>query len=415
MVVTISKNARSVPVADGDARRSARGHQLLIKKLARSQSGAIDGSRVVGTFVAMNLTHTAFHTFDLRHRSGRRLKSLLAILAVGSAFATVASGAASATSTPSSKVSGTPLYLLSSEGYDSAECTAFQKATGITCKLSDNSTGPTLAEIQATKNNPHWGVAWTDGNAPYAALDQQGMLLKNFEPTTASLTALGRRLVPADKSYIPTGLTVSGAFIYNDSIVKTPPKTWQDLLLPKWKGKFGMNNPSIDGPSYPILANLFSYLGGVTQGEQFMTKLKANGLYVSPNSVADDLLAGKVEIAIGQNTSGLGRAFKNPHIKVYYPNPSAALPSTMAIDGKASAQEIKVAKEFANFVYSPAGQRVMLAGDPQGDSQFFPIVNGTKARSNVPPTASIPFSFIDPYKWGDLESSINTWFSAHIA
>ncbi len=319
---------------------------------------------------------------------------------------------ASASNTASSS---TPFYLLSSEGYDSAECSAFQKATGIVCKLSDNSTGPTLAEIQATKNNPHWGIAWTDGNAPYAALDQQGMLLKNWEPSTGSLTSQGQQLVPADKSYIPTGLTVAGAFIYNSSVVKTPPQTWQDLLSPQWKGKVGMNNPSIDGPSYPILANLFSYLGGVTQGEAFMTQLKANGFQVSSNSIADDMMAGKVEIAISQNTSGLGRAFKNPDIKVFYPNPSAALPSTMAIDGKASAAEIKDSKAFANFVYSPAGQKVMLAGDPQGDSQFFPIIVGTKALSNVPPISSIPFSYVDPYKWGALEPSINTWFSTNIA
>ncbi len=175
---------------------------------------------------------------------GRRLIALpLTVLLVGTGV-DVGVGVASAHSAPHAAVaSTTPLYLLSSEGYDSAMCTAFQKATGIVCKLSDNSTGPTLATIQATKNNPHWGVAWTDGNAPYAALDQEGLLLKGFEPTTGALTPLGQRLVPADKSYIPTGLTVSGAFIYNDKVTPHPPTSWQALLLPKWKGKVGMNNP----------------------------------------------------------------------------------------------------------------------------------------------------------------------------
>ncbi|KJF16061.1 ABC transporter substrate-binding protein [Acidithrix ferrooxidans] len=344
----------------------------------------------------------------------RLRRSITVAMFFGTTLAACGSSA-SATTSGTSTAAKTPLYLLSSEGYDSAECSAFQKATGIVCKLSDNSTGPTLAEIQATKNNPHWGVAWTDGNAPYAALDLQGMLLKNFEPTTGTLTSLGQKLVPPDKSYIPTGLTTAGAFIYNSAIVKTPPQTWQDLLSPQWKGKVGMNNPAVDGPSYPILASLFKSLGGVSQGEAFMTKLKANGFYVSSNSIADDLLAGKVEIAIGQNTSGLGRAFKNPNIKVYYPNPSAALPSTMAIDGKASAGEIADAKAFANFVYSPAGQKVMLSGDPQGDSQFFPIIQGSVARSNVPAASSIPFSFPNPYKWGPLEASINTWFTTNVA
>lgn len=365
----------------------------------------------------MSKRHPVKATLAMRRgRSSRSnwLAPLLGLTVVGTLLSACGSSGTTASSTATA-TKAVPLYLLSSEGYDSAECKAFQKATGTICKLSDNSTGPALAEIQATKNNPHWGVAWTDGNAPYAALDQQGMLLKNWEPSTGALTPQGQKVLPADKSYIPTGLTVAGAFIYNSSIVKSPPQTWQDLLLPQWKGKVGMNNPSVDGPSYPILANLFSYLGGVSQGEAFMTKLKANGFYVSSNSIADDLLAGKVQVAIGQNTSGLGRAFKNPAIKVFYPTPSAALPSTIAIDGKASPQEIKDAKAFANFVYSPAGQKVMLTGDPTGDSQFFPIITGTTARPNVPVPSTIPFNFVDPYKWGNLQPSINTWFTAHIA
>ena len=355
----------------------------------------------------------------LRANRKVNLKSRTATTSIGVAAATIllaacGSASASTASSPSTS-SSTPLYLWSSEGYDSSVCTAFQKATGIVCKLSDNSTGPTLAKIQATKNNPTWGVAWTDGNAAYAALDQQGMLLKNFQPNTGTLNALGQKLVPADQSYIITGVTTTGAFVYDSSKVPNPPTTWQELLQPQWKGKFGMNNPTIDGPSYPILAGLFDSLGGVSQGEAFMSQLKANGMVVSQNSIMDDMTAGKVEIAIGQNTSGIGRAQTNHNIKVIYPSPSPALPSVLAIDGKASAGEIKDAKAFANFVYSPAGQKAMLAGDPTGDSQFFPVVNGTQAEAQVPAESSINFYFFDPYKWGSLESSVNTWFSSNIA
>lgn len=114
-------------------------------------------------------------------------------------------------------------------------------------------------------------------------------------------------------------------------------------------------------------------------------------------------------------TSGIGAAYTNPNIKVYYPKPSAALPSTIAIDGKASAGEIADAKNFANFVYSAAGQKVMLSGDPQGDSQFFPIIKGDKSRPHVPSISTIPFAFPNPYLWGPLEPSINAWFNSHVA
>ncbi len=146
-----------------------------------------------------------------------------------------------------------------------------------------------------------------------------------------------------------------------------------------------------------------------------MTKLKANGFVVSQNSIKDELLAGTIQVAISQNTSGIGASYTNPNIKVFYPTPSAALPSTIAIDAKASAAEIADAKKFADFVYSPAGQQVMLSGDPQGDSQFFPIMIGEKPRPRVPAVASIPFSFPNPYTWGPLEPAINTWFNSHVA
>ncbi len=358
-------------------------------------------------------TNSSSHDRSLRSR--RWTRRLSGVLAGSAALVLAPSGWALASSTVSSRASSTPLYLLSSEGYDSAMCTAFQKATGITCKLSDNSTGPTLALIQATKGNPQWGVAWTDGAAPYAALDNEGLLLRHFEPTTGHLTTLGKKLVPADGSYIPTGLTVSGAFMYNTKVVKNPPKTWAALLSPEWRGQIEMNNPAVDGPTYPMLAGLFQSLGGVAQGEKFMEKLKANGLKVSSNNAFPDLQAGKVKIVLGQNTDGIGAFDQGQSIADVYPNPSPELPSTLAIDGKASKAEIAVAKKFADFVYSPAGQAVMRTGDPSGDSNFFPIIAGTAPRPHVPAVTSVPFEFYNPYTWGALEPSINTWFSSHIA
>ena len=338
----------------------------------------------------------------------------LALTLSVAASACSSGGASASAASTGSKASSTPLYLLSSEGYDAAECAAFQKATGIVCKLSDNSTGPTLARIQATRANPQWGVVWTDGSAPYAALDREGMLLRHFEPTTGKLTPAGQRLVPADGSYIPTGLTVSGAFMYNAATVKNPPRTWADLLSPQWRGKIEMNNPAVDGPTYPMLAGLFASLGGVAKGEAFLTRLKANGLKVSSNNAFSDLLAGKISIALGQNSDGVGALDQGKKLGIIYPTPSPALPSTMAIDGRAAPAEIAVAKKFADFVYSPAGQAVMHRGDPFGDSNFIPIIVGTPARPHVPPLNSIHFIFPNPYVWGPREPAINSWFNANI-
>jgi len=63
-----------------------------------------------------------------------------------------------------------PLVVYSAQGYDHAMTAAFAKATGIQVKLDDNSTGPLLTQIEASKNNPNWGLLWVDGATAFAGL-----------------------------------------------------------------------------------------------------------------------------------------------------------------------------------------------------------------------------------------------------
>ena len=93
------------------------------------------------------------------------------------------SPAAAASSSASASGPAVPLVVYSAQGYDSVMTKAFTKATGIPVKLDDNSTGPLLTQIEASKNNPKWGLLWVDGATAFAGLDTQGLLLKGFEPT----------------------------------------------------------------------------------------------------------------------------------------------------------------------------------------------------------------------------------------
>ncbi len=70
------------------------------------------------------------------------------------------------------------------------------------------------------------------------------------------------------------------ALAYNKTKVTTLPTTWQQLTGSQWRGQLGMNDPSQSGPTYPFIAGMMNYLGGVSQGESFFTKLKGNGLVI---------------------------------------------------------------------------------------------------------------------------------------
>jgi iron(III) transport system substrate-binding protein len=342
-----------------------------------------------------------------------------AAVAVVAAIALAGCSSSSSSSAPSGSGSKdapkVPLVVYSAQGYDSAMTKAFTKATGIPVRLDDNSTGPLLTQIEASKNNPNWGLLWVDGATAFAGLDVQGLLLKGFEPD-AKWNRLGEQSVPADKSYTPTGVTLMAAVVYNKTKVAAPPATWQQLLSPAWKGDIGMNDPSQSGPTYPFIAGMMNDLGGIKQGEAYFTKLKANGLIVHPTNgpTLQALTSGQVKLALVQSSAGIGAALGDKQLTVRYLDPVTLLPSAIGIDAKAPAAEQKEAEKFIDFVLSPAGQKVMQSGDPTGDSLYYPVLQGVSPLPSLPSLASVQTQDIDPYTWGPREATINDWFDSTI-
>jgi iron(III) transport system substrate-binding protein len=336
----------------------------------------------------------------------------LASVALASAALTLTTGTGVATAATTSSV---PLVVYSAQGYDSTETTAFQKATGIPVELDDNSTGPLLTKIEAEKNNPKWGLLWVDGATAFASLDQQGLLMKGWEPTV-NWNALGKEAVPPDKSYVPTGFTMAGTLVYDDKTVSDPPTTWQGLLASKWNGDIGMNDPAVSGPTYPFVAGMMNYLGGVNQGEKFYTDLENNGMhvYLTNGDTLAALEAGIIKLALIQSSAGIGAGLKDPDIKVKFLPPVTALPSALGIDSKAPKAEQLEAEKFIEFVLSTQGQQLMQSGDPTGDSLYWPVLTGVNPLKALPALSSIKVQTINPYTWGSREDTINTWFTDNI-
>lgn len=332
-----------------------------------------------------------------------------------------ASPGTSASAATSAGSGSVPLVVYSAQGYDSSVTKAFTAATGIPVKLVDDSTGPLLTKVAAEKNNPQWGVLWVDGDTAFASLDKQGQLL-SYTPTTP-LNPAGQALTPADHSYVPVSTTVMAALIYNSAKAPVVPTTYQDLLNPKLKGLVGMNDPSQSGPTFPFIAGLMNQLGGqsggVAAGEDFLRKLKSNGLHVFPTN-GDTLHAletGQISYGMIQSSAASGEIAKVKKSAAFDPAvaylPKATLlPGVIGIDKASPAGVQNEAKKFVEFVLSPAGQQAMQTGDPTGDSLYWPVV------PNVTPLKALPampaYQKIDPYFWGPQEGAINTFFDTNI-
>jgi iron(III) transport system substrate-binding protein len=370
----------------------------------------------------MNRSHRRTRLRLLTGVSGAVALTLLAV--AGCSSSSSSSSSASTASTPSSSASASasasassvvPLVVYSAQGYDSAMTKAFTKATGIPVQLDDNSTGPLLTQIEASKNNPNWGLLWVDGATAFAGLDQQGLLMKGFEPSV-SWNSLGTASLPTDKSYVPTGVTLMGIVAYNKAKVPNPPSTWQELESSTWKGQLGMNDPSQSGPTFPLIAGVMNYLGGVSAGEKFFSTLKANGLVIHPTNgpTLQALTSGQINLALVQSSAAIGATFTDKNIGIKYLSPATLLPSAIGIDAKASPAVQAEAEKFVEFVLSPAGQKVMQSGDPTGDSLYYPVLNGVNPLPSLPSLASVKTQSINPYTWGPQEATINTWFDSNI-
>ena len=215
---------------------------------------------------------------------------------------------------------------------------AFTKATGIPVKLDDNSTGPLLTQIEASKNNPNWGLLWVDGATAFAGLDTQGLLLKGFEPNVQLEHARHSSPCQPTRATSPTGVTLMARVAYNKSKVTNPPTTWQAARSSQWKGQVGMNDPSQSGPTFPFIAGMMNYLGGRRPGEKYFSTLKANGLIIHPTNgpTLQALTSGQINLALVQSSAAIGATLSDKNIGIEYLNPvDPAAVSAIGIDAKA--------------------------------------------------------------------------------
>ena len=350
----------------------------------------------------------------------RRARMIAPIAAAAVALLGSACGSAASSTSSTSSASGAggkvPLVLYAAEGYDSTVAAAFQKATGIPTSVYDAHTGIVVSKIEQEKNNPRWGVTWFDGDMAMSTLDSQGLLLKGWQPT-AAWTTQGQQFLPADKSYVPTGYTIAAGILYNSKAMPNPPSTWNQLLSSAYSSKLGILNPAIDGPAYPWMAGWAAQMGGVPQMESYTSSLVKGGAKIF-NAPADELNAikqGTIDVAVAQSSYAIGVEETNPSMREAYPKYVTPVPSVLAVDAKAPAAVQAEAKQFVQFVLSPAGQKAMQAGDPHGDSLFWPVLQGGTPLPAVPPASSIPSKVINPVTWGAQENSVAQWFTSTFA
>ncbi|UKS30886.1 ABC transporter substrate-binding protein [Paenibacillus sp. HWE-109] len=295
---------------------------------------------------------------------------LLASIASGCGTSTTG-GASSASSSPSAKDAGTAkttaapagkgkltLYSPNAAEINNPIIKEFQDRTGIEVQLITGGTGDLLKRVQAETQNPLGDVFWAGGADSLEAYKQF------FEPyTTKEIDNILPAYVDVTNVWTPFN-ALPMVITYNKELVSENdlPKSWKDLLDPKWKGKIAYADPAKSGSSYTQLITMLTAFGRDDgKGWEYVKKLNANldGKLLSSSSLVQRGVPDK-EFALGITLEDAAIRYieGGSKIGVLYPSEgTSAVPDAAAIIK--GSKNLSQAKQFIDFLVSKDVQELI--------------------------------------------------------
>jgi putative spermidine/putrescine transport system substrate-binding protein len=150
--------------------------------------------------------------------------------------------------------------------------------------------------------------------------------------------------------------------LYNPATVPAPPMSMGDLLDPKWKGKIGLQNASMQW----LMAAASLYTTGTTtnfdKAKEYMLKLNANNprLYPQTDDFAGGFKSGEIDIGMIWQARDVMWSNAGVPVKAVYPKEGAILYiSGMSMPKNAPNKE--TAYKYMNALLEPAAQQGFAA------------------------------------------------------
>ena len=293
----------------------------------------------------------------------------------------------------------------------------FEKETGIKVESINISTGEIYARLKVEKARPQADI-WHSVRAELLDKAKEEGLITPYKPANAKYV-LPQYAYPDELTF--TGTTMYPLVIgYNVNAVKKmglePPKSYEDLLNPKWKDQIVMPHPAASGTGYAFLVTMVQLYRekGETgiqskKGWEYLIKLNQNmSQYTRSGSAPAKLVAtGEFPICITFYDRVFQLASEGYPIAFTTPSPTFAEPSCTAI--VANAPNMDGAKKFMEFILSKKAQELAAT------------LGNYSVRPDVPPPkGAIPLKemkiFEDDYKWGSkYKKELLNEFNAKVA
>jgi ABC-type Fe3+ transport system substrate-binding protein len=285
---------------------------------------------------------------------------------------------------------------------------AFQKKYGVRVNYIRADSNEVTLRIQNEGKAGRVQADVFDGTGATAALKKNNLVAK-YIPESAN--RLPDRYKDKEGYWVATNLYVLTP-AFNTELVKkgTQPKTFEDLLDPRWRGKIAWNSSTTPSGGAGFIGVVLAHMGE-EKGMAYLRKLapqKITGLQVAARQVLDQVIAGEYPIALNIfNNHAVISASKGAPVEWIPMAPALAVFSCLSLT--AGAPNPNAGKLFMDFLMSEEGQRLYRAAD------YLPVDPAVQPKepSLRPGDNTFPAIFMTPEevfdnlpKWGAIYKDV---------
>jgi iron(III) transport system substrate-binding protein len=208
------------------------------------------------------------------------------------------------------------LYSANDATLNDLVAAAFTKETGIKVDVVSAGSGVLMKRIQAEKNNPQGDIVWGVSRS----------LLQTNKANFAPYTSKENAAIPAD--FIDPDNLWTGTNVHLLVVTKNTkllpgdegPKTWDDLIDPKYKGKIAFTDPANSGSAFTNATLLIEHWGGGDAGWAKLKSLFANLRVLNRSTlVFQGVGTGEYALGISLEYAGLLWASNGAPVTNIYP------------------------------------------------------------------------------------------------
>ncbi len=233
----------------------------------------------------------------------------------------------------------------------------FETKTGIKVEMFQGTTGDILGRIEAEKNNPVVDIVVL-ASLPSA----EGMKLAGLTqayPGIQNLKSINPAWHDRDNHYFGYSASAVG-ITYNTLLVKNPPKDWNDLAKPEWRGKANMPDPALSGSCLDFVSGLASAKKNTAW--KYFQQLKKNDLLISGanNAALDMVITGSKSLVLsGVDYMTYEAKAKGEPVDILYPASGTVVNPRPAMIMK-TARNLSDAKRFMDYLFSDEVQKLVI-------------------------------------------------------